>query len=530
MSEMTGKGPTLTARIETGTMYALRRVRALIRRMLGRKAPRDYVAELRELLRAGDIAVALDASAKALAAHPKHKGVLAISARAALQAEAWELALERYQQLMRHASEHIRKGDYRGMLRTAQELDRADLFEEIASQATNKFPSDSGFRLQYTLGLARSEKGEAALQSAKEHIDRFGVADVRLHVQIFNELFENGFGREAYEFKNYAAKCYACETDVEKPRLRFQVAGGYAFLGDYESSADYIRKIGWDNWDPISLRVMDLLLYCELMCGRPSGEVFAQKMELERRREDSRDDALGVTSVNDAWQFDDAIEYFKDKTVAIVGPADTGQDLRSEIDGYDLVVRTNVFSYSDLLKTERMLGSRVDMSYYTDMIFEKRKDELYRFLNETQTAATFRFPKNLDAARGEARLRKVRRAFTAPHIFMPDRKNMHAIQRIAWDILSYSPKSVKVFNVNFYAGGLYMDGYNPEKKPASRRNIGIVQDPYQGFMFAKNLRRIGLVEFDPVASKILDWDGRDYVDMLDRTYAKVWAAEDRLLK
>ena len=91
-----------------------------------------------------------------------------------------------------------------------------------------------------------------------------------------------------------------------------------------------------------------------------------------------------------------------------------------------------------------------------------------------------------------------------------------------WDLLKFGPRRVKLFNVTFYAGGMYSPGYRPRNKAPSLTSLGIAHDPLQGFRFTRNLRRLGVIECDAVATEILEWTEERYLDRLQTDYADHW--------
>lgn len=337
---------------------------------------------------------------------------------------------------------------------------------------------------------------------------------LKLGAQLFFGWADKGFISCAYDYK-YAVAYFVSRADFspEHTLLSYQKIVSDIYQGDFERATKKLKA--YSEADDQNFRTE------ELHEIRPYVDIATSKKQLSPSEINfggvyikGSPEATGKTN-----RF---ASLLSGKKVAVVGPADTNQDLREEIDGYDVVVRTNVFSRDDFMLDGGRLGQKVDISYYPRAPVGLRKDELIRFAAQESCVFVFRNEKSIEEY-GKENLRPQDRVISnSPSNFMPVFQNMHAIQRIVWDLIKYQPEEIKVFNVNFYAGNLYHEKYRPRGEEPTLKSLGLQHDPVQSFMFSQMLYKTKIVKFDKVASGILEMSIPDYIDYLQKNYGDVW--------
>lgn len=208
------------------------------------------------------------------------------------------------------------------------------------------------------------------------------------------------------------------------------------------------------------------------------------------------------------------------RRIAIVGPAQSEGDHGAEIDSHDLIIRTK-FTQSTGPGSDTSAGTRTDISYYALGSVRFLGDEIRRALSRGDLQmAVFR------TATYESNTRYLHRPgdlrYPPSEYQGSFRAGQFAIQRILYDVLRYSPASVKIFNINFFlAENPYRDGYLADytKTYAER---GLVQplsafghDYRADFVFTQRLFHAGLIEADPSVSALLGLTPEQYLKALD---------------
>lgn len=453
-----------------------------------------------------------------LARHPSNWAVVHEAANIDFNQEVWARALERFDTALALRPD---KGGWLIHARIAQSAIRArrlDRAREAVRKGLEAFPrQDVLTALALRLECAFGDTGRA-LQIANSHVEAARVQGHAHHITMHRQFFERGCVREAYDFKTRCAQTYAQDpAPPHTPAEKLQGALGHAYLDDFEGalrvSEDYL---GWGKATPYGRQ---LRWYCQIVLGRDPSAVAREMFEVNhagKRR--------GSTSTP-YWGGEQFRDYFQGRSVAVVGPADTGQPLGREIDGFDIVVRTNVFSMADIDHSANVLGNRVDVSYYVHRTFKYRQKEIYDLAASHGVIPVFRRASNLKVARASVGLDRARASSTTPMPFLSELGYMHAVQRIVWDLLQFQPSRIKLFNVTFYAGQMYAPGYRPLRKAVPLSSLGWAHDPLQGFLFIRNLLHRQVVEADPVAAAVLGWNRQDYVDYLQEHYGNQFRAQ-----
>jgi LmbE family N-acetylglucosaminyl deacetylase len=191
--------------------------------------------------------------------------------------------------------------------------------------------------------------------------------------------------------------------------------------------------------------------------------------------------------------------FVRGRTVAVVGPASKVEEIRDEIDSFDVIVRTNYQGGVD-----PSYGGRTDVSYYNGNRLRSRRDEIIAAASEVPWLVTARgsddalrrmFPRH-------AGLRSAERA--APS-FACGGAGPLAIPIMLADLIRFRPARIKIFCVDFFRSqAAYRQGYH--RRPISSDAIAHslrVHDPFSSFRFVQELYRAGLCEADRIAGEVL---------------------------
>lgn len=481
---------------------------------------RDAVAAVTALRHEDRLDDAEAAIGAILQSHPKNRLALIEGAYLAWCRKDWSLAAKRYDALAAAFPQRTSEKVHRRAGRSWLNLKRPNRAAESLRLGLARFPDDLNLvALSVKADLARGQ-GEAAMAYLAPYIQASGVSAYRIHAAFHRLLFRRGYARTAYEIKEKCAEVYTAAERPRNAREKLQRAAASVYLGDFETARSRILSENYQQW-PRPSNAEQLRRYCDLMVGCDPAETFRALYEAEGEPE------ILAPTAPDHWSREDFRRHIAGRSVAVVGPADTRQDLRQEIDGFDLVVRNNVFAASDMDFSADLLGRRVDISYYTAATFFRRNTELLEFARDSGIIPVLRRATNLVDARA-AGLVKARVCSASPPNFVPNFNNMHSIQRILWDLLKFGPSRIKLFNVTFYAGNMYSPGYRPRNVTPSLKSLGLSHDPLQGFRFTRNMMRRGIIECDPVAASILEWPEERYIELLQTDYASHWRRGPKL--
>ncbi len=207
-----------------------------------------------------------------------------------------------------------------------------------------------------------------------------------------------------------------------------------------------------------------------------------------------------------------ARDVFEGRRVAIVGPGRPPEGASPDrFDAYDVVVRPNLFL--DAATAAATGSERTDVAYFNSGITRLGLDDLLDVAaGQGVRQVVLRRPRDLGLLAPRLRSGKVRFVDIEPscHLFA----SSFGIQRMLYDINLYRPRTIDVFNVDFFAGAVeYVDGYKIDNADISFR--GYTHDFRGDFILSRNLRASGAVGFDPVADAILDLDVAAYLELLD---------------
>ena len=140
-------------------------------------------------------------------------------------------------------------------------------------------------------------------------------------------------------------------------------------------------------------------------------------------------------------------DYIRGKSVAIIGPAPTGQICGDEIDGFDIVLRIN-YGGKTKLPESREYGEKTQVSLYNahavrNLIAQDKLDILQELKFSLIRKKRHDLPV-LMAKCGQIRLIEEPR-----NIFI---KSLNGVQAAIFDLLLFEPSQIKIFHTTFYIG------------------------------------------------------------------------------
>ncbi len=237
------------------------------------------------------------------------------------------------------------------------------------------------------------------------------------------------------------------------------------------------------------------------------------------------------TNKNDVGDKTDEFDSFvRGKSIAIVGPAKTDKEDASEIDSYDVVVRCN-YKEEGIGTDDVIKGNRCDISYFNG------KQCLHFLSSDIQ-----KFPDNVNwlVTKSESHKNLVKDKFDKEKINHCCKKfnvrcinginkylfnnGPNAIPNIAFDLLLFNPKKVKIFHADLMLTVQRNKGYDPDKsikyniKEKFLRSLSTSHDPISQFVFLKNLFDKNLIEGDKRFQEVMKLEVKQFMVELQNIY------------
>ena len=209
-------------------------------------------------------------------------------------------------------------------------------------------------------------------------------------------------------------------------------------------------------------------------------------------------------------------EIIENKRIAIIGVSNSLLNQKDEIDNFDIVIRMN---QDEPLKKSltNFIGTKTDVNYFGGSLISDRKEKVFDFINESKMQfVCFKNDKTLE----DYNFTKVkaRKWYEFPWVF--ECSHM-MIQNILLDLLCFNPKTIKVFNVDFYLGKKKYISDNYKLGVNSRIPVFDLHDPFVNYRIVKFLYEKGIIEVDPNMEKILKYSNRYYVKILEQNNRKL---------
>lgn len=241
----------------------------------------------------------------------------------------------------------------------------------------------------------------------------------------------------------------------------------------------------------------------------------------------------------------DLKKKLKDKTVAIVGPAET-DDNSKEIDSCDYVVR---IGYAGPDTIPNKTGKRTNASFYARHKIKYMISN--NFTNYFKSLEFMIIKDNHSRTRSiKNRMRKLTQSDLKSRIIntgVETEKIFYSVKPEHWfkqtgptsmhealfTILLCQPTVIKLFNINLYLKFNYQKNYilgdnetaaswTTKSEESSRlcRAIAFSHEPSTQFEFLKALYNDGLFKADPTFSKIMSMNTSDYINQLDKNHGE----------
>jgi len=272
--------------------------------------------------------------------------------------------------------------------------------------------------------------------------------------------------------------------------------------GDYQRGEDLIARLSRSCWEKTYLEKLNW--FNSLIMGN---------------RVEASDLAWPLLSNLDQ----DYAKYIEGKSIAVVGPAPSGEETAADIDAHDVVVR---FKYrgKNYLADSKEFGTRVNVSYYNNHVARTISElENHDFFDHLDYVVfkdiKFTFQKNLQ------KNHRVRIMFSPDDFFFLGSSNISP--QVLYDLLHYRPSKIKVFKVNFYLSEkVHYQGYKhkPVKKTSSNYmylwNEFAIHNPLTQLNFTRNLWHSGQIEVDHACEAVLRLSDEKYMSKLEDIYVK----------
>lgn len=228
-----------------------------------------------------------------------------------------------------------------------------------------------------------------------------------------------------------------------------------------------------------------------------------------------------MMETNDGVNLPEAEDAFRSlicgRTVAIVGPLANGLQSGEEIDAYDVVVRPNFLTGELSHERASALGTRTDVSYFNGVASRMLSREIREAVQSNSLRMIVLRPFNYRQDRPYiVRRGDLRYNPSESNAFL--RARSFGIQRIVHDILRYKPRSVKIFNIDFFVSSLsYKEAYQASKllTDLDPYYLGSGHDYRSDFDFTKCLRTRSLITGDRLVNEILDRTTKEYLELLE---------------
>ncbi|MCL1998694.1 MAG: hypothetical protein FWG65_08000 [Turicibacter sp.] len=213
------------------------------------------------------------------------------------------------------------------------------------------------------------------------------------------------------------------------------------------------------------------------------------------------------------------LNYISGKTVAIVGPAYSEVEQGAEIDSYDVIVRLNYMGKASTAASS-LAGSRTDVAYYADGIFNRQKDKSFL------TDLNYWFSRS-----GKVKMSDIAKNYGGIaqywEIFFSNvRPQM--VQRALLSLLLCNPIRIKIFCANFHSAKKhYADEYirklsNQVYRINNSPGLPSVlwYDVAVLLNFIRNLWKNKIVEADLDCERVLKMTNEDYCSLMEELYPR----------
>ena len=335
---------------------------------------------------------------------------------------------------------------------------------------------------------------DSKLSSQQEALDLIALARTypfhfpeKWWFRAYSEIYKKGWVQAAYQCKAMAAEVLRKSF----PSIPTNFNGNYADYAasfmesmDFASATTSIHRALEKN-PSNGIELLDFLHGIHLLQGQTD---LAQKTWQT------------MTGKNPSLYDSNYHKLIKGKRIAVVAPGNTGVMNGNEIDGFDLVARTNFRSHQKIRAQGDLLGTRTDICYFNGSFEPDNRDEIIQtFKSEPIQYSILRF-------HDEAALQTYRPLLPTrvSHIWNAFYKmNTYAIPKIIFDLVRYEPAEIKVFNADFYLRDRnHFEGYYDYDIDLVLSFLG--HDVLRNFRLVKCFKEAGLTQTDEVLTQVLN--------------------------
>lgn len=209
------------------------------------------------------------------------------------------------------------------------------------------------------------------------------------------------------------------------------------------------------------------------------------------------------------------------RRIAVVGPADTGDRLGEEIDGYDVIIRPRLMTEFDAEQAAR-LGTRTDIAYFSGRDIADFREEASAAVAAGRLQMVI--GRGLSMASAGDELPDWMRFYSHDYSLGFHGPPM-GIGRILYDVLQFHPAQVSLFNMDFFSGQkAFGKGYREEKDqqmgPYSIVNeVVLAHDLAFEHRLTKAMAASGVLDAKGVAGEVLALTEDQYIARLETSSA-----------
>jgi len=346
--------------------------------------------------------------------------------------------------------------------------------------------------------LLPDEEYYALLQQTEE-LDHTGISCANWK-RLCYLAFCNGLFQVSARLRDKAIKNAYQNLDSKDPNPGGLIEAFKAAVdqADYQAAEAVLGRISGKFYDQAYLNNLSLYYYL-----------------MKRDKEKAWSLVQPLLTANDLAYAD----YLKGKSVAVVGPAPSGEDLGSEIDSYDIVVRPH-YKGKEYVPNSKEFGTRVNVSYYGGIIKTINEFDNLHFFNALDYAVfkAIKYPFQEKMYKKQ----HSRVCFSTKVLLFNGVANM--IPLIIFDLLHFKTSKLKVFKVNFHlAEQLYYDGYafkGEEASFISRWPLFAGHNQITQLNFTRNLWYSGQIEVDESCEAVLRLTNEEYMSKMEDIYVK----------
>ncbi|MCC5854439.1 MAG: hypothetical protein JJU10_02010 [Idiomarina sp.] len=325
--------------------------------------------------------------------------------------------------------------------------------------------------------------------------------DWRAWLYVYGRLIGQGLVVDAYALKHFATQHF---WKAQDPLSAYE---HWAFMGLQGNQCAVVSEV-----------LKNVILDSSSMEKHQRDRLIAITLDALQRQSKLVEARAFQKMTNPSWLqesgYQDYLNYFDGKSVAIVGPAATGEKSGVEIDEFDIVVRPNFSGQNWLDERKEQLGSLTHVSYYN---IGNLRSNPAKFVSGAREA-----PIDILVLRNVADQRlfrcvssniKSRVQFFAEPSAVTGLS--FAVSHILFDILLTSAGRIKLFNMDFFLGEQpHLEGYFTQR--VDPREAYIKHDVLEAYRRLKVLETSGAVQVDEPLANILALSESDFLARVEK--------------